>query len=375
MNISQVRQSYENLVNRNVIFSYIVKTFLDIFFFSIRKINKLFTNDEGNVVVIALHRLGDTIFTIPAIREIQKFYKKKVIIVCFPESVPIYNLAFNNIEYCTVEKEDFLLGIRIAKLKVRKKINSCKPQIIIDLIGGMSSASIIFTSRAKVIVGMNKDFFKGIYDKFTNIRENPQLIDIYLDAISTDIQLQDRTELKKLPESYNRDGIILIHPFAGWKEKEWNLLKFIKLAEKLINNYHVGLITPAGQLSSDIISEIKSKHIEVIQTSSIEELIQNINECSIFIGNDSGPVNIANFIGRPTFTIYGATNPEFTASLSDHQKYIQKVLNCSARHGEKFCIIEGAIYSCQGIQCMNYLTLDKVYDSLIPLIGKYCKRR
>ena len=86
-------------------------------------------------------------------------------------------------------------------------------------------------------------------------------------------------------------------------------------------------------------------------------------------------MNIANFIGRPTFTIYGATNPEFTAPLSDHQKYIQEVLNCSARRGQKFCIIEGAIYSCQGIQCMNYLTLDKVYDSLIPLIGKYCKRR
>jgi ADP-heptose:LPS heptosyltransferase len=375
MNFILHRVSLSDLINRSKIVSFGVNSILILFFSCIRKIIRTFAYNNGNVVVIALHRLGDTIFTMPAIRAIQMHYQRRIIVVCFPESVPIYNLAFSDICFCTVEQSDLLFWKRIPNFKLKKQFRSLKPGIIIDLIGGMSTAFLIFNSRAKKIIGINKKQFKSIYDHFVEIRERPQLKDIYLDAIAPVIHITDRAMLKELPIAYNPQGRILIHPFAGWKEKEWNLNNYLRIAEVLNEDYNVCLVAQQGQISIDVLLEMKNSGIKLIETKSVDELIQNIKDCSLFIGNDSGPVNIANYLGKPTFTIYGATNPAYAETNEDHQIYIQKTLKCSARQNEKFCIIGGAEFKCTGTQCMNLLTIEEVCKKLIPLAGNYCNRK
>jgi len=369
------RISFSDHINRNKPISFIVNSVFNLFFSTLRLISKHLAYENSNLLIISLHRLGDTIFTIPAIKEVQKHYKKKIIIACYPESVPIYKLAFKDIHFCELDHQEFYFNDRLAKFKAKKKLKMLRPEIIIDLIGSMSSASLIFNLRAKEIVGMNRIQFKAIYDHYVEFRESPQLIDIYLDVISSVIKIPDRYELKRIAQSTNPKGKILIHPFATWREKEWNLNKFIELALKLKKDYQVNFISPPGKLYTDVQDEIKSEGINIIESNSVDEFIENIRECSIFIGNDSGPVNIANFLGRPTYTIYGATNPDYTATSREHQLYILKKLGCSARSNEKFCIVGGAAFICSGIQCMNLLSVDEIYNQLKPLADEYCTRK
>lgn len=372
MKVVVSRISLGNFISRNKVFSFLINSSFNLFFFLVRTFCKIFAYKNGQRVVISLHRLGDTIFTIPAIRELQKYSNEKITIVCFSESIPIYKLAFEDINFCELQHRDFIFNHRIAKPNVKRKLKALRPSVIIDLIGGMSSASILFNSRAEEIIGISKRSFSSIYNHFIEIRNKPQLIDIYLDAISSVIQIPDRNELKKISQSTNPGGKILIHPFAAWREKEWNLRKFIELALKLKKDFVVNFISPPGKIFADVFNEINKLEINIIETSSVEELIQNIKECSLFIGNDSGPVNIANFFGRPTFTIYGATNPDYTSTYQEHQIHIQKKLDCSARSNEKFCIIGGAAFICPGIQCTQSLSVDEVYNQLKPLANKYC---
>jgi ADP-heptose:LPS heptosyltransferase len=375
MKVEVSRISLGNFISRNKVFSFLINSSFNLFFQLVRTFCKIFAYKNGQRVVISLHRLGDTIFTIPAIRELQKYSNEKITIVCFPDSIPIYKLAFKDINFCELEHRDFIFNHHIAKPKVRRKLKALRPSVIIDLIGGMSSASILFNSRAEEIIGISKRSFSSIYGHFVEIRNKPQLIDIYLDAISSLIQIPDRNELKKISRSTNPEGKILIHPFAAWIEKEWNLRKFIELALKLKKDFAVNFISPPGKIFTDVFHEINKLEIDIIETSSVEELIQNINECSLFIGNDSGPVNIANFLGKPTFTIYGATNPDFTSTYQEHQLCIQKKLDCSARSNEKFCIIGGAEFICPGIQCINSLSVDEVFNQLNHLANKYCNKK
>jgi len=250
-----------------------------------------------------------------------------------------------------------------------------KPEIILDLTGTMTSASLIYKIKAKQIIGINRKQFSSIYDHFVSVREEPQLVDIYLDTISPIVKSINRTKSNQQQKSINPLGKILIHPFAGWKEKEWNLKKFIILAGRLNENYRVSLITQKSQLSTDIINEINHSNIDLIQTDSVEELIENIKACSLLIDNDSGPVNIANYLGKPTFSIYGATNPDFTASGASHQIFIQKLLSCSSQKRDKYCSIGAAVYDCPGIQCMNLLTLEEVHGGVTPLLEEYCNKK
>jgi len=333
----------------------------------------LFIINDGNIVIISLHKLGDTVFTIPAIREVQKYYNKKIIIVCYPDSVPLYNMALENIDYCVLKKTDFRLRERIAKKEARKKIRSLNPQIIFDLSG---TATLIFNLKSEKKIGVTKKQYKTVYDYYVEIRKNPKLVDIYIDVISPLIDVSNRENINiNQKPSIAPDGIILIHPFAAWKEKEWNFSKYIYLAKKLNEKFKVSLIVQPNQISFDVLQELTACDIDVIQSLSSSELIQKIKECSFFIGNDSGPINIANFLGKPTFTIYGATNPDYTASHFDHQIFIQKNLKCSPGTNEKYCFIGAGIRDCSGIQCLNLLTSDKVYIRLFPLIESFVNEK
>ncbi|MCU0331792.1 MAG: glycosyltransferase family 9 protein [Ignavibacteriaceae bacterium] len=377
MKYKKAKLPFTDLINRNKFISSTTYGILNLFFLIVRFFKKLIKNKDGPLVIIALHRLGDTIFTIPAIRQIYKRYGKKIIILCFPESFPIYSIEFDDIQYCLLRQDEFLFGQRLARHSAKSKLRNLKPEIILDLTGSMISASLIYNIKAKQIIGINREQFSSIYDNYISYREEPKLVDMYLDGASPLIELPNRADFSEQKKQFSPfpSGRILIHPFAGWKEKEWSLKSIISLAIGLNKNYRLSLIIQNNQLSSDVIDELDHLNIDLIQTNSVEELIKSIMECSLFIGNDSGPVNIANFLGKPTFSIYGATNPDYTASEEDHQRYIQKKINCSAKLNEKYCKIGVGKYDCPGIQCMNLLTVDEVYNTVIPLIEEYCNKR
>lgn len=375
MKLNRSKLPFTDFINKNKIISTCINIASKIIFSLIRFVLKPFSYSISDLVVISMHRLGDTIFTIPAIRELHKIYGNKIVILCFQESIPIYRLEFGDLRFCPVEHTEFYFGQRIATRSAKYKLNALKPGIVLDLTGSMTSASLIYNCRASKIYGINRNQFKSIYDHFVPVREVPKLVDIYLDAISGFPEVNNKIQVRINNISLNLDGKILIHPFAGWKEKEWGLKKFIKLAEVLQKNYSVSIICPSGYIASDVLIEINKSDIEVMSTTSIEELINVIGECSLFIGNDSGPVNIANYLGKPTYSIYGATNPDFTASTETYQIFSQKILKCSAQMNEKYCAIGIGVFDCSGNQCMKLLTVEEVYNALQPLLNSYCSKK
>lgn len=352
-----------------------VNFFFTLFFSLIRLALKPFSYSNSDLVVISVHRLGDTIFTIPAIRELYKTFGKKVVILCFPESIPIYRLEFSDLSFCSVEHTEFYFRQRIATSSAKSKLKALKPGVVLDLTGSMTSASLIYNSRASKIYGINRNQFKSIYDHFVPVREVPKLVDIYLDAISVFPEVNNKIQFRINNTSLNLDGKILIHPFAGWKEKEWSIKKIISLATLLNKKFRVKLVVQNNQLETDVKNEIDNLKINITITESVDVLIEQIRDCSLFVGNDSGPVNIANFFGKPTFTIYGATNPDFTSPSLDHQQFIQKKLKCSAQKNEKYCAIGADIYSCPGIECMNELSVEEISNALQPLLNSYCRKK
>jgi ADP-heptose:LPS heptosyltransferase len=359
-------------INSYKVISLVIHLVFDIYFAILRSIIRRLSPKDGKIVIIALQKLGDTIFSIPAVNEIRKKYGKDVVLICYPESVPLFKLQFDDLEYITLKHEHFNFGRRLASATARKIFKKIKCKLVIDLTGTMVSASLIFNIKCKKIIGINGKLFKSIYDDFIEIRLRPKLTNIYLDAISPIIDIDNKVYFKKnflLPTN----GKILIHPLAAWKEKEWNFKKFLLLAVKINSLYPAGIIVPKLYLASDIIEEINHSGIDLIQTESVEHLIENLRDCIFFIGNDSGPINIANYFGKPTLCIYGATNPDYTATDLEDQLIIHKKIFCSAGENEKYCLVGPGVINCSGIQCMNLLSFEEVYNNAEPLIEKYCK--
>lgn len=324
-------------------------------------------NSSGNIIIISLHRLGDTVFTIPAVKRVYEHYSnEKVYILTFPDNKDIYNIAFKDESIFPIEKNNFFLGDRIASKKARRILKILHPKIIFDLTGNIASASLIAASKAKEIIGHNTKYYKSIYSTYVPIRHKPHLIDRYLDVVKAYLPIDENKIIREFPIKFQTEGKILIHPFAGWKAKEWNLNKFIELASLLNEEYEVEIVSADNLISEDIIYEVKKHQIPISYTTSINDLVNKIKDCSVFISNDSGPLYIANLLGKATFSIYGPTNPEFSLPFGNYHGFIQKKIPCSP-NGTQYCYTNAGL-NCPSNECMNLLQVKEVYESLLSFL-------
>ena len=344
-------------------------------FYLVRIISRIRSEEGKSIVIVSLHRLGDTVFTIPAVKEIIKHYDKDVYIICYRDSELIYKEVLPEINYVTLSKKDFYLNGRIAKGKTRKLNKKLKPKAIFDLTKSVKSAFLIFNSPSKEIIGSNEEHFRAIYTHFTSIRKTPHLIDAYLDVVKTKFEIENEDRMKKIKSNYNRDEKILIHPFGGWAAKEWELEKFILLAEKLSNEYFVEIIAPINFINQKEKQKVKERKIIISETKSITDLIEKIKECSVFIGNDSGPLYIANMLGKPTFTIYGPTNPDYSVPYGDDHDFIVKTIHCSPAKNKQYCYTNAGLVGCPAFICMELMGVNEVYDKLLPFVQKHCNKK
>ncbi len=361
------RRINEIITHNRIIIKFINYAF-NLIFMLIRFITRKRQIRSGNVVIIALHKLGDTVFTIPSIIELQKQIQKRIIIVCFPDSVPIYNLALSDVDFCILGYKHFYFSNRFATGKARAKLNSVSPEIIYDLTGVVTSASLIFNSRATEIIGMNSEIFKSIYDRYSSVREKPHLVDMYLDAICSSDEVKDKYQIRGFALKLSSNEKVLIHPGAGWEAKKWGQKKFIDLAIKLNDEYDISLIAKINEFNPEVINEMNGKGMQVLQTGSINDLIHTIEDSSVVIGNDSGPVYIASLLGKATYTIFGPTNPAFSASIGEHHTYITKNVKCSPSGSNQYCFTNAGRKGCPAFQCMNLLEVDEVYNNIITFL-------
>ncbi len=333
----------------------------------IRKINRKNKIDGGSVVIISLHKLGDSVFTVPAVKQIFNYYTdKKIFILTFPEIKPIYEIVFNKECINVVNKDSFIFGGRIALNKARKILDKLNPETIFDITGTISSASLIVNSKAKNIIGHNLKYYRSVYNHFTPIRNTPHLIDRYLDVVKLLIPIDASIINKEFTVNYSPDGKIYICPLAGWKAKEWGIEKFAELSNILNQSYETEIIFEKDKLSKEEIKQFADRNIPIIQTNSIEELINKIKDCSLFISNDSGPLYIANLLGKPTFTIYGPTNPDYSLPFGKFHKFVQKKISCSP-DGTQYCYLQAGLI-CPSYECMNQLGVDEVNQSVLSFL-------
>lgn len=351
-----------DIYNENKIFK-LLEIIPGIIFHIQRVINSLITKKTNNLLIISLHNIGDTIFTLFAVKEIVKRNQySNIFILTYAEMSIIYNkggIKFTEIE---IDKKKEIIKNRIPKLSLINKIKNINPEIIYDITGTSVSAILTAFQKSKNKYGINITLFNKVYHKFYNIRNKPHLIDRYFDIL----EYNSTDEEKNFPLKYNIGGPIMIYPFAGWKAKEWGIKNFIELANKLSTNHEVWFLLGDKDLPKDIISEINKK-IKIIYTKSITELFDILENISLIISNDSGPLYIANMLGKKTFTIYGPTNPEFSKPYGEEHKIINNKLPCSPEKDKQYCYTFAGYY-CPDYLCMNQLTVDEVLVNVYKLI-------
>jgi ADP-heptose:LPS heptosyltransferase len=122
-----------------------------------------------------------------------------------------------------------------------------------------------------------------------------------------------------------RKSPILIHPGASREYQRWPLERFVELATRLVETHEVTMIQPR-----ELPSISAPPGVVMISPSTLAELATAIASCSMFIGNNSGPMNFAFALGVPSVVPWGPTAPNWAAQWlpERHLSLVRHELPC-----------------------------------------------
>ncbi len=337
-----------------------------------RKITTCLAGDSEKILVISLHKIGDTLFTIPTIRYLFENNKNKLYVLCFENNAILFKKFVSaEINVITLKEDNFCFKNRFIKLNAIKKIKLNLYNEIIDLTGAINSTSILFFLNSNKKIGLTNRYFKEAYSKSIIKNENIHLIKMYFEVMTLIDKNAELEKYLKYPVNNKQITNIAINPFGGWLAKEWNLEKFVQMGKRLNEKYDITFIIDANRMNDFTKDSLNLSKCNIIISNSIEDLINTLSKFTLFIGNDSGPLYIAAMLGIPTFSIYGPTNPKFSLPLDGHHSFIQKIINCSPSENKQYCNTYGGQIGCNNFECMNQLSLDEVVSCIENFIYKF----
>ncbi len=356
-------------ISDSAFLSVLIRLFFTVLLRPIAQLNGLYVRSE-EILIISLHRLGDSILTLHAIKELKNLHPgQRFRILTFKEFHFIYSTIFDGDDILTCSSRDFFFGQRLARLSLILRLREHQFREVIDISGDTHTASLITFMRVSKRFGISKYHFKNIYDKAADVRTGPHLADIYYDAVESRFPLLRERNYEPFPLRVQPGGAIILAPFASWPEKEWGLRNFSELAARLSAKYPVKLVIEKGKLSDDIIQGFRSAGAEIRETGSISELSDEIKKSSFLFGVDSGPVHLAAFHGLPTLAIYGPTNPVYCKPFGAHHRIIRKKLYCTPE-SQNYCMLDAG-RNCATRDCLMNITPDEVYEEIIRIVREY----
>jgi len=156
-----------------------------------------------------------------------------------------------------------------------------------------------------------------------------------------------------------REGVwrCAIAPGASYgAAKCWPPERYAALADRLISECAADVIlfgTPnEKEMAARICSAMKCRPISLVGQTSMRDLVALFSVCSIFVGNDSGAMHVAAAAGLPVVGIFGSSDPEGTAPMTQQFTLIREAVSCSP------CFLR----SCPvDHRCMTRIGVDSVF--------------
>lgn len=325
-------------------------------------------------------RLGDVVLTTPAIKAVRKAYPEAYLAMMVR---PYAELA--------VKGNPYLNEVILYDKDGRHKSIIASIGFAMELKKKNFELCIIFhpTNRAHIIsylagipkrIGYDENFPFLLTDRIRNVKHEGQKheLDYNLDLLKLlDIESKERElyvpvndeATKFIDELLIKSGIrktdrvVVIHPGASCPSKIWPLVRFAKLADRLIESYGVKIVVIGGEDERDafcVNSVGKFMLKEALFLSgglNVSQLAALLKRAILFVSNDSGPVHIAVAVKTPVVAIFGRNqpglNPTRWGPLGPKDIVLHKDVGCWG-----VCLA----HNCKrGFECLKAISVEDVF--------------
>lgn len=336
------------------------------------------------ILVIRYRFIGDTLLTIPFLRNLRKAYPDAQIdMLAGPVSGDVLlNCPYidNLIIFDTTRKHKYENSQEKRKsfLSYVKLLRKNKYDKAYVLKRSLSSAALAFLAGIKERIGFNTENRGFLLTKRVPYIEDRHEVECFLDVLRHDnIPVHDNyLENWLSPESeakieniFNKLNIsdnfkILIHATSGNESKQWPLEYFAKLVEHLANQKNTQVFYTGTKKDSEVYDkihdliekELNIKPVNLCGKLSIQDSTALISKMNLAIGSDSGTLHIAASVNIPVIGIYGPMNPiKWQAWGNIH----------TALYSDMPCVPCGLRKKCpRNIACLKNITPNMVINEI-----------
>jgi lipopolysaccharide heptosyltransferase II len=371
--------------------------------FNLLSFNRL-KNDSSDlekinrILIISLHRIGDVLFTTPAICALkEKFPRAKLTVWVKSRGRAVLEnnphvdeiLVFDNVSVARGFEEIKYFDIK-SKLKFVSALRRRKFDLVVDLVGTWGTNLYSFLSGASLRFGFDMHGFGFLLTKSTPIVPGIHLKQNYLEVIRTmgitptheDLQMKLSPSEEEFAEKFvtdhnlsSDDFLVGIHPGAGWDTKRWPPANFGQLANLLVEENDATILLFGSKeeekLAKEIARQMNSKPIIMSGKLSLREMAAVISQCRLFLGHDTGPTYMAEALKVPVGVFFGPTNPVYSAPLGTRCVIMRKVVECSPLDLHQYCFDEPGVPCRLGThECMNSISVEDASEALKPILVK-----
>lgn len=329
--------------------------------------------------------IGDCLLITPAIDLLKKKYPEaKITVLCRPYTKEIF-LGNKNVDEVI---EDWFALNKIGSINnfrryidlIRSKNFDCS----IHFYNELPYALLARFAGIKQRVG---DISKPLLAPFYNLRGDCKWGDLTLHEIEHNILLLKPLgiELPQTPppmsltpkkeivdkfiSEYNigpSDFVLGIHVGTGRGNKAWLPERYAKVIDHLYEKYNnIKMILTGSKNEAQAVRQIlricKNKPIDLVERTTLSELIAIISRYNIYLGVDTGPLHIAAALDVPTVALFPTkfVKPTEWGPWQTPHIIIRKAVNCSQKCRPLNCPFD---------DCLKEISAEEVLDAISNLI-------
>lgn len=332
------------------------------------------------ILIVKLSSLGDVIHTIPFLTSLKQ---------AFPDSSIhwLISRSFKNI----IEEIELIDKIHIFERERWRGMKNCirysneifnlfhriaqeHYDIVIDFQGLFRSGLVTYFSHAPRRIGFKnaREFAYFAYNEKVNIPDfiqhaidkNALLVEqatqqkaiVHFPAIC-DAEIQQKTKQWILENKIN----IALIPGARWDSKKWSVENFSELTKRLQKCPKIHFLVLGGKSEQNLECYFKNSNTtSLLGKTTMLELASILQQVSLVICNDSGPMHLSVAVQTPVLALFGPTDPKKTGPYGTQHHVLQANMACSPCRNR----------TCHKKNwCMNEITVEQVENEIQKMIA------
>ncbi|MBI5583916.1 MAG: glycosyltransferase family 9 protein [Deltaproteobacteria bacterium] len=351
------------------------------------------------ILLIQPSRIGDIVFSLPTLRALRRTFPQsritwlvddrcRELVEGHPDLDETLVVPFKMLEKDLKDREWKKVWRTVAGLKRTLRAGSF--DLSLDLHGLAKSALLVWLAGARLRLGsantngmkefsgfFSREIPAGPEDRHT-VERNLAVIR-YLGGETTrpefdlPVSGEAQREVREILSQAGcgeEDRLIVIHPGAGWLSRRWPADRYAALIQRLHRDLPAKIAVIGGpeggskedHLFQELFSRLEVPVINLVRRLGLQALLALFKRAQLFIGNEAGPMHLANALGLPAVVLIGPTIPERTGPFGTTARVIRQMVGCNPCRER----------NCPDLKCLAAIEVSQVEEAAHSLWKLHC---